>query len=48
MERFFSLNHLTTEQLYSLYQDACNLGKLLAEYDKPGEQEYYTINLPEN
>ena len=48
MERFFSLNHLTTEQLYSLYQDACNLGKLLVEYDKPGEQEYYTINLPEN
>ncbi|GAA6253736.1 hypothetical protein F050043D4_47710 [Bacteroides thetaiotaomicron] len=48
MERFFSLDHLTTEQLHDLYRDAYKVGKLLVEYDKPGEQEYYTVNLPEN
>ncbi len=48
MERFFSLNHLTEEQLHSLYHDACKVGKLLVEYDKPGEQEYYSVNLAEN
>lgn len=48
MERFFSLNHLTVEQLRDLYHDACTVGKLLVEYDKPGEQEYCNISLPED
>ncbi len=48
MERFFPLKHLTGEQLCDLYRDARKIGKLLVEYDKPGEQEYYDIHLPED
>lgn len=48
MERFFSLKHLTTDRLRDLYRDACKAGKLLVEYDKPGEKGDYDINLPED
>ncbi|MEA4808671.1 hypothetical protein SDC9_32346 [bioreactor metagenome] len=48
MERFFPLKHLTVEQLRDLYRDACKVGRLLVEYDKPGEQEYKEITLPED
>lgn len=48
MERFFSLEHLTAEQLHDLYRDASRVGKLIVQYDKPGVQEYYEINLPED
>lgn len=47
MERFFPLNHLTVEQLRDLYRDACKVGKLLVEYDQPGAEGYYEVNLPE-
>lgn len=48
MERFFSLAHLTVDQLHELYRDACKVGKLLVEYDKPREEGYYEIPLPED
>ena len=48
MERFFSLNHLTVEQLRDLYRDACIVGKLLVEYDQPGVEGHYEVNLPED
>jgi hypothetical protein len=48
MERFFPLKHLTAEQLRDLYRDARKVGKLMVEYDKPGEQEYYAINLSDD
>lgn len=47
MERFFPLNHLTAEQLRELYRDACKVGKLLVEYDQPGAEGHYEVNLPE-
>jgi hypothetical protein len=43
MERFFPLKHLTVEQLRDLYRDACKVGKLLIEYDKPGMEGHYEI-----
>jgi hypothetical protein len=48
MERFFPLNHLTVEQLHDLYRDACKVGKLLVEYDQPGAEGHYEVNLPED
>jgi hypothetical protein len=48
MERFFPLNHLTVEQLRDLYRDACQVGKLLVEYDQPGIEGHYEVNLPED
>lgn len=48
MERFFPLNHLTVEQLRDLYRDACQVGKLLVEYDQPGIKGHYEVNLPED
>ncbi len=48
MERFFSLSHLTAEQLRSLYLDAVKVGKLLIEYDRPREEGHYDITLPED
>ncbi len=49
MERFFSLAHLTVEQLRSLYLDAVEVGKLLVEYDKPREEGHYDVSsLPED
>ena len=49
MERFFSLAHLTVEQLRNLYLDAAEVGKLLVEYDKPREEGHYDVTaLPES
>lgn len=48
MERFFSLKHLTVEQLRDLFRDACQLGKLLVEYDQPGAEGHCDVNLPED
>lgn len=48
MERFFPLNHLTVEQLRDLYRDAYQVGKLLVEYDQPGVEGHYEVNLPED
>jgi hypothetical protein len=48
MERFFPLKHLTVEQLRDLYRDACKVGKLLVEYDQPGVEGHYEVNLPED
>lgn len=48
MERFFSLKHLTVEQLRDLFHDACQVGKLLVEHDQPGAEGYYDVNLPED
>lgn len=48
MERFFPLGHLTTKQLRDLYRDACKVGKLLVEYDQPGVEGHYEVNLPED
>ncbi len=48
MERFFSLKHLTIEQLRNLYRDACKVGKLLVEYDQPGVEGHYEVNLPDD
>lgn len=48
MERFFPLNHLTVEQLRDLYRDACQVGKQLVEYDQPGVEGHYEVNLPED
>lgn len=48
MERFFPLGHLTTEQLRDLYRDASKVGKLLVEYDQPGVEGHYEVNLPED
>lgn len=48
MERFFPLGHLTTEQLRDLYRDVCQVGKLLVEYDQPGIEGHYEVNLPED
>jgi hypothetical protein len=47
MERFFSLKHLTPKQLHDLYHDAVKVGKLLVEYDRPGESGHYDVRLPE-
>jgi hypothetical protein len=47
MERFFSLSHLTAEQLRSLYLDAVRVGRQVVEYDKPREEGYYELPLPE-
>ncbi len=47
MERFFPLSHLTTEQLCDMYRDACKVGSKTVRYDKPLEQEYYDISLPD-
>ena len=48
MELFFSLSHLTVEQLRDLYLDATRVGKLLVEYDKPHEDVYDLSFLPED
>ncbi|OJU36924.1 MAG: hypothetical protein BGN96_04285 [Bacteroidales bacterium 45-6] len=48
MERFFPLNHLTAEQLHDLYRDACKVGKRLVEYDQPGEEGHYEVNLSDD
>ena len=48
MERFFPLKHLEVEQLCDLYRDACNVGKLLIEYDQPGMEEHYEITLSDD
>ncbi|KAA6318258.1 hypothetical protein EZS27_031714 [termite gut metagenome] len=45
MERFFSLAHLTVEQLCELYRDARKVGKLIVEYDQPGVEGTYEIPL---
>ncbi len=47
MERFFPISHLTPEQLCNLYRDACEVGRRTIQYDKPLEQEYYEISLPD-
>jgi hypothetical protein len=47
LERFFSLKHLTQEQLHELYRDARSVGKLLIEYDKPGQKGHGKITMPE-
>ncbi len=47
MERFFSLSHLTLEQLRNLYLDARRVGTMLVEYDKPREEGHFELNLPE-
>ena len=47
MERFITLKHLTIPQLHDLYHDACRVGKQVVQYDKPLEQEYYEISLPD-
>ncbi len=46
MERFFSLSHLTLEQLRELFSDGYEMGKLIIEYDRPFVQDYYEIVLP--
>ena len=43
MERFYPLFDFTTEQLRELFTDACKVGTLLVEYDKPGEEGHYAI-----
>ncbi len=48
MERFFLLKHLTVEQLRELYCDACKVGKLLVEYDQPGVEGHYEVNLSDD
>lgn len=48
MERFFSLEHLTVDRLRDLYRDALKVGKLLIEYDRPGEEGHRNMNLPED
>lgn len=48
MERFFPLEHLTTGQLRRMYRDARKLGKLLIEYDQPGVEGHYELDLPED
>jgi len=48
MERFFPLKHLTVEQLRDLYRDACKVGRLLIEYDKPGTEGHYEITLSDD
>jgi hypothetical protein len=47
MERFFSLSHLTQDQLRDLYLDACKVGSRVINYAKQTEQEYYEISLPD-
>jgi hypothetical protein len=47
MEQFFSLGYLTREQLRELYRDACKVGKLLIEYDRPDREGHYEMPLPE-
>jgi hypothetical protein len=47
MERFYPLFDFTTERLRELFTDACKVGALLVEYDKPGEEGHYEIpNFP--
>jgi hypothetical protein len=49
MERFFSLSHLTLEQLRNLYLDASRVGKPTVEYDKTRSiEESYEFSLPED
>ena len=48
MERFFSLKHLTGEQLRDLYREAVGVGTLLVEYDRPGDSGHYDVRLPED
>jgi len=47
MERFFFLNHLTTEQLRELYLDASRVGRKSVHYARPIEQVFYEMTLPE-
>ncbi|GHU88850.1 hypothetical protein FACS1894155_04550 [Bacteroidia bacterium] len=47
MERFYPLFDFSTQLLCELFADACKVGKLLVEYDKPGEEGSYEIpNFP--
>ena len=48
MERFFPLKHLTEGQLRDLYRDACKVGKLLVEHDKPGVEGHSEITLSDD
>jgi hypothetical protein len=48
MERFFTLSHLTREQLHELYREAIRVGELLIEYDRPGEKGHCELPLPED
>lgn len=45
MERFFSLDHFTTDRLCEMYRDAREWGNQLIEYDYPGEKGQRYLNL---
>jgi hypothetical protein len=47
MERFFSLNHLSTQRLHNLYREAYRKGTQIIEYDEPGVEGHTEIALSE-